>query len=150
MAAFHSLFERIAECLSENIAGHGDLEPWFNRPVETSFENRFGLTPTTFQKVITSRSLNNEGGGHLDGRRTIREVKIDAVQRVLEQLTAPEADDSFDESERMARFTALRKRAGISLAQKASCDMKLAVWQITKSIQSHHVIYYHSHQYISA
>ena len=44
-------------------------------------------------------------------KRTIRQVKIDAVQRVLEQLAAPEADDSANINERMARLEALMKRA---------------------------------------
>ena len=52
------------------------------------------------------------GGGHLVNKRTIREVKIDAVQRALEQFVAPEADDSVDVNERMARLTALAKRSG--------------------------------------
>ena len=39
------------------------------------------------------------GGGHLVNKRTIREVKIDAVQRALEQFVAPEADDSVDVNE---------------------------------------------------
>jgi hypothetical protein len=107
-----TLFERLAEYLSENIAGHGSLETWFDRPVKTGFENSFGLTPSGFPQVVTSRSLKNAGGGYLNIKRTIREVKMDAVQRVLEQLTTPEADDSVDVNERMARLTALMKRAG--------------------------------------
>jgi hypothetical protein len=47
----------------------------------------------------------------LSSKRTIRQVKIDAVQQVLEQLAAPEADDSANVNERMARFTALAKRS---------------------------------------
>ena len=106
------LFERLAEYLSENIAGHGTLETWFDRTVETTPENSFGLDPDSFPKIITSRSLNNKGGGYLVNKRTIREVKVDAVQRALEQLTAPEADDSVEINEQMARFAALIKRAG--------------------------------------
>ena len=37
---------------------------------------------------------------------------MDAVQRALEQLAAPEAEDSVDLKERMVRFAALMKRAG--------------------------------------
>ena len=105
------LFERLAEYLSEKIAGDLDLEAWFDRTVETTPENSFGLDPDSFPQVITSRSLKNAGGGHLVNKRTIREVKIDAVQRVLEQLAAPEADDSANVNERMARLGALMKRA---------------------------------------
>ena len=106
------LFERLAEYLSENIAGHGTLETWFDRTVETTPENSFGLDPDSFPKIITSRSLNNKGGGYLVNKRTIRELKMDAVQRALEQLAAPEEDDSVELNEQMARFSALMKRVG--------------------------------------
>ena len=58
------LFERLAEYLSEKIAGDLDLEAWFDRTVETTPENSFGLDPDSFPKIITSRSLNNKGGGY--------------------------------------------------------------------------------------
>jgi hypothetical protein len=106
-----TLFERLAEYLSEKIAGHLDLEAWFDRTVETTPENSFGLSPDSFPQVITSRRLNNAGGGYLINKRTIRQVKMDAVQRALEQLAAPEEDDSVEIKEHMARFAALMKRA---------------------------------------
>ena len=107
-----TLFERLAEYLSEKIAGDLDLEAWFDRTVETTPENSFGLSPDSFPQVITSRSLNNAGGGHLVNKRTIREVKVDAVQRVLEELTAPEQEIVVDEIAQMARLKKLRKLSG--------------------------------------
>ncbi|MDB2422442.1 hypothetical protein N9X05_10660 [Paracoccaceae bacterium] len=103
------LFERLAEYLSENIAGHGTLETWFDRPLATGAEDSFGLDPDSFPKIITSRSLNNKGGGYLVNKRTIREVKVDAVQRVLEELTALEQETVVDTTDQMARFKRLRK-----------------------------------------
>jgi hypothetical protein len=110
--ASDTLFEHLAEYLSEIIVGRHDLEAWFDRSLATGVEDSFGLSPDSFPQVITSRSLNNAGGGYLINKRTIREVKVDAVQRVLEQLTAPEAGVSVEMNERMARLTALMKRAG--------------------------------------
>ena len=110
--AFDRLFERLSEYLTEKIAGHHDLEIWFDRPLATGAEDSFGLDPDSFPKIITSKSPKNMGGGYLGSKRTIREVKVDAVQRALEQLTAPEADDSVEINEQMARFAALIKRAG--------------------------------------
>ena len=104
-----TLFERLAEYLSEKIAGDLDLEAWFDRAVETTPENSFGLDPDSFPKIITSRSLNNAGGGYLVNKRTIREVKVDAVQRVLEELTAPEQETVVDTTYQMARFKRLRQ-----------------------------------------
>ena len=63
--------------------GHGDLEPWFDQPLATGAEDRFGLSPDSFPKIITSKSLNNKGEGYLANKRTIQEVKMDAVQRAL-------------------------------------------------------------------
>jgi len=103
-----TLFERLAEYLSEKIAGDLDLEAWFDRTVETTPENSFGLSPDSFPQVITSRSLNNAGGGHLVNKRTIREVKIDAVKAILEELTALEQETVVDTTDQMARFKRLR------------------------------------------
>ena len=105
------LFERLSEYLTEKIVGHHDLEIWFDRPLAMGAEDSFGLSPDSFPQIITSKSLKNRGGGYLSRKRTIRQVKIDAVQWVLEQLAAPEADDSANVNERMARLGALMKRA---------------------------------------
>ena len=107
--ASDTLFERLAEYLSENILGHGALETWFDRPLATGAEDSFGLSPDSFPQIITSRSLNNKGGGYLINKRTIREVKVDAVQRVLEELTAPEQEIVVDEIAQLARFKRLRQ-----------------------------------------
>jgi hypothetical protein len=104
-----TLFERLSEYLTEKIVRHHDLETWFDRPFATGAADSFGLSPDSFPQVITSRSLNNAGGGHLVNKRTIREVKVDAVQRVLEELTAPEQETVVDTTEQMARFKRLRK-----------------------------------------
>ena len=106
------LFERLAEYLSEKIAGDLDLEAWFDRTVETTPENSFGLSPDSFPQVITSRSLNNAGGGHLVNKRTIRGVKVDAVKFALEELTAPEQEIVVDEIAQLARFKRLRQISG--------------------------------------
>ena len=107
-----TLFERLAEYLSEKIAGDLDLEAWFDRTVETTPENSFGLDPDSFPQIITSRSLNNAGGGHLVNKRTIREVKMDAIEAILEELTAPEQETVVDTTDQMARFKRLRQLSG--------------------------------------
>ena len=103
-----TLFERLAEYLSEKIAGDLDLEAWFDRTVETTPENSFGLSPDSFPQIITSKSLKNMGGGYVNSLRTIREVKIDAVKAVLEELTALEQETVVDTTDQMARFKKLR------------------------------------------
>ena len=105
-------FERLSEYLTEKIAGHLDLEAWFDRTVETTPENSFGLDPDSFPKIITSRSLNNKGGGYLVNKRTIREVKMDAIEAILEELTTPEQKTVVDTIDQMARFKRLRQLSG--------------------------------------
>jgi hypothetical protein len=105
------LFERLAEYLSENILGDLDLEAWFDRPLATGFEDSFGLSPDSFPQIITSKSLKNMGGGYVNSLRTIREVKIDAVKAVLEELTAPKQGTVVDEIANMARLKKLIKRS---------------------------------------
>jgi len=107
-----TLFERLTEYLSENIAGHGSLETWFDRPLATGVEDSFGLSPDSFPQVINSRSLKNAGGGYLINKRTIRGVKVDAVKFALEELTAPEQEIVVDEIAQLARFKRLRQISG--------------------------------------
>ena len=106
------LFERLAEYLSEKIAGHLDLEAWFDRTVETTPENSFGLSPDGFPQIITSKSLKNTGGGYSHYMRTIREVKMDAVNAALLELSTSEPEAVVDTTDQMARFKRLRQLSG--------------------------------------
>ena len=94
------------------MARNGALETWFDRPLATGAEDSFGLDPDSFSKIITSRSPNNKGGGYLVNKRTIREVKVDAVEVVLAELTAPEQEIVVDTTDQMARFKRLRQLSG--------------------------------------
>jgi len=105
------LFERLSEYLTEKIVGHHDLEIWFDRPLAMSAEDSFGLSPDSFPRIITSKSLKNMGGGYVNSLRTIREVKIDAVQSMLDELTAPEQEIVVDEIAQMARLKKLMNRS---------------------------------------
>ena len=105
-------FECLSEYLSENIMGHAELEIWFDRSLTKCLGDSFGLSPDSFPQIITSRSLNNAGGGHLVNKRTIREVKMDAVKAILEELTAPEQETVVDTIDQMARFKRLRQLSG--------------------------------------
>ena len=51
------------------------------------------------------------GGGYVNSLRTIREVKIDAVQSMLDELTAPEQEIVVDEIAQMARLKKLMNRS---------------------------------------
>ena len=105
-------FERLSEYLSENIIGHPELEAWFDRPLTKGLGDSFGVSPDGFPQIITSKSLKNTGGGYSHYLRTIREVKLDAVKAILEELTAPEQETVIDTTDQMARFKRLRQLSG--------------------------------------
>jgi len=109
--ASDTLFERLSEYLTEKIVGHHHLEAWFDRPVETTPENSFGLSPDSFPQIITSKSLKNMGGGYVNSLRTIRGVKMGAVEAVLAELSTLEQETVVDEIANMARLKKLMKRS---------------------------------------
>ena len=107
-------FERLNEFLSESIEGRPELEAWFDRPIQTDPENSFSLTPDAFPQIITSRSIRNQGGGYMSNLKSIREVKIDAVQAEIEALETVHNDkdtiDVYAQSERLKRLLKYRER----------------------------------------
>ena len=107
-------FERLNEFLRENIAGHPGLETWFDRPMRIDPENSFSLTPDAFPQVVTSRSVRNQGGGYMSNLKSIREVKIDAVQIEIDALETVRDDketiDVYAQSERLKRLLKYRER----------------------------------------
>ena len=105
-------FERLSEYLSENIKGYPELEAWFDRPLATGAEDSFGVSPDSFPQIVTSKSLKNTGGGYSHYLRTIREVKLDAVNAALLELSKPEPEAVVDTTDQMARFKRLRQLSG--------------------------------------
>jgi transketolase len=105
-------FERLSEYLSENIMGHAELEAWFDRSLTKGIGDSFGVSPDGFPQIVTSKSLKNTGGGYSHYMRTIREVKMDAVNAALLELSTPEPEAVVDTTDQMARFKRLRKLSG--------------------------------------
>jgi len=104
-------FEQLTEFLRENIAGHPELEAWFDRPMRTDPENSFSLTPDAFPQIITSRSIRNQGGGYMSNLKTIREVKIEAVQAEIEALeTMHDVKNRLQNNENVTRAMRLIKK----------------------------------------
>ena len=105
-------FERLSEYLSENIMGHAELEAWFDRSLTKGIGDSFGVSPDGFPQIVTSKSLKNTGGGYSHYLRTIREVKMDAVNAALLGLSTPEPEAVVDTTDKMARFKRLIKLSG--------------------------------------
>ena len=101
--ASDTLFERLLEFLSGQIAGDHLLEMWLDRDACFDASNAPVGSAEDFPCVVTSRSLRNNGGGFLGNIQTINETKIAAVEWALNELTAEPVDDSLM-AERMAAF----------------------------------------------
>jgi hypothetical protein len=102
-------FERLSEYLSENIIGHPELEVWFDRPLTKGLGDSFGVSPDGFPQIVTSKSLKNTGGGYSHYLRTIREVKMDAVNAALLELSTPEPEAVVENEDLKAKLKRLRK-----------------------------------------
>ena len=105
-------FERLSEYLSENIIGHPELEIWFDRSLTKCLGDSFGVSPDGFPQIVTSKSLKNTGGGYSHYLRTIREVKMDAVNAALLELSTPEPEAVVEKEDLKAKLKRLRKLSG--------------------------------------
>jgi hypothetical protein len=90
-----ALFERLHVYLDEIIAADAGLLVWFDRDLDSS---AFGFEPGTVPVVVTSRSLDNNGGGLVSHKRTKRDIKLDAVECAIRdlELKAAGADERDD------------------------------------------------------
>lgn len=80
-------FERALEHLQEALSSDPSLEAWLDRPVDTGPNGAVNpSSPVTMPHVVTSRSLDNGGGGFLSMYKSIRDIKLEAVQRAIEEL----------------------------------------------------------------
>jgi len=86
------LFERALEYLQEIMAADSGLCVWFDRGTEWTAESDLGLTPGSVPLVVTSRSLDNEGGGLLSQLRTKRDVKISVVEAAIRDIEYVEVE----------------------------------------------------------
>ena len=105
-------FERLSEYLSENIMGHAELEIWFDRSLTKCLGDSFGVSPDSFPQIVTSKSLKNTGGGYSHYMRTIREVKMDAVNAALLELSTPEPEAVVEKEDLKAKLKRLRQLSG--------------------------------------
>jgi hypothetical protein len=61
---------------------------WFDRDTDWAAGGKLDISPTRMPSVIASRSLARVGGkGMMAVKRNKREVKLDSVRSVLDELT---------------------------------------------------------------
>lgn len=78
-----ALFERALEHLQEVVAADPNLCVWFDRDTTWTADGDVGVDPISIPRVVTSRSLDNIGGGLMSQLQTKREVKVAAIERTL-------------------------------------------------------------------
>ncbi|SFK80563.1 hypothetical protein [Celeribacter marinus] len=103
-----TLFERLHVYLDEIIAADAGLRLWFDRDTDSS---TLGLTPGTVPMVITSRSLESDGGGLLSNKRSKRDLKLDVVEWAIRGLEREAAGtDRENTSEAKSRLEEFLKQ----------------------------------------
>ena len=102
-------FERLSEYLREQIVGDRELELWLDRDVDYDASNAPHTSPENFPRVVTSRSLNNLGGGLLVLKRSNLDIKIAVVTGEIAQLARDDADDTADLAALAERQASFRK-----------------------------------------
>jgi len=79
-------FERALEYLSEAVAQDPGLQLWFDRYLDSENITGTRLSPQNMPQVVTSRSYRNRGVRYKSFKRSIREIKISAVESELKLL----------------------------------------------------------------
>lgn len=107
-----ALYECALEHLQEIMAADPSLCVWFDRDTSWTADSEISLCPSAVPHVVTSRSLDNRGGGLLRQIRSKRDLKIAAIEHALVELKEDAKDRQDSEeggmSERLKRLLARR------------------------------------------
>jgi hypothetical protein len=95
-AEAETLFEHTLEYLQEIIQADRSLCVWFDRDTEWTIESEANIDPVSVPRVVTSRSLDNRGGGLTSRLQGKRDVKIAAVERALAAADVETGQDEVD------------------------------------------------------
>ena len=111
-AQAEQLFERSLEYLQEQMADDPSLCIWFDRDTEWRAGGDVGIDPITVPRVVTSRSLDNRGGGILMRLMSKTELKIAAMERAIVEIDDARSEAITAETEqgqqRLRRFLAMK------------------------------------------
>ena len=97
------LFERLLEYFEEIMAADLSLQIWFDSGVDLTPNGNTTLSPQGVPRVVTSRSLHGDGGGFLTLLLTKKEVKIEILERAIDDLKY-ESESSDGDSKRLREF----------------------------------------------
>ena len=110
-ARAEQLYERALEYLQEIIAADPSLCVWFDRDTSWTADSDLGLSSTAVPLVVTSRSMDNRGGGILNQLRSNRDIKI-AVELDLSELAAENSRTYEDDKTGRESLKAFIKQLG--------------------------------------
>ena len=91
-----TLFESALEYLQEIVAADPSLCVWFDRDTSWTIDSEANIDPVSVPRVVTSRSLDNRGGGLTSRLQGKRDVKIAAVERALAAADVETGQDEVD------------------------------------------------------
>lgn len=111
-AKAEQLYERALEYLQQIIAADPSQCLWFDRDTRWIADSDLGLSPTAVPLVVTSRSLDNRGGGILRQLRSNRDIKIAVVELALSELANENSSTEEDEETIRERLKAFIKQLG--------------------------------------
>ena len=98
------LFERLLEYFEEIMAADLSLQIWFDRGVDLTPHGNTTLSPQGVPRVVTSRSLDADGGGFLTLLLTKKEVKIEILERAIDDLKYESESSSDGDAKRLRKF----------------------------------------------
>lgn len=102
-----SELEDALEHLQDLLDQHTDYAVWFDRPIDFSVDGDLYTDPAAMPRLITSRSCNSRNS--TSSKRTIRDIKLEVVERALYNLTTHPClkDDSEQINQNNERLQAL-------------------------------------------
>ena len=80
------------------------LQIWFDRGVDLTPHGNTTLSPQGVPRVVTSRSLDAEGGGFLSLFSTKKEVKVEILERAIDELKYDSESSSDGDTKRLKDF----------------------------------------------
>ena len=98
------LFERLLEYFEEIMVADLSLQIWFDRGVDLTPNGDTTLSPQGVPRVVTSRSLDADGGGFLTLLLTKKEVKIERLEYAIDELKYESESSSNNDTKRLREF----------------------------------------------
>ena len=98
------LFERLLEYFEEIMSADLSLQIWFDSGVDLTPNGDTTLSPQGVPRVVTSRSLDLQYGGLRSFISTKKEVKIESLERAIDELKYESESSSDGDENKLRKF----------------------------------------------